>query len=433
MPPAGGDVVSRTRAQGKGRRRRQQQTPSLPLDVVLAIAARTDAATLVRCAATCAEARRRLADDGDLRSRLRLRHTDRFVLPLLRGDLVHVEDSFRRKKDMYLVDAAAAAAGGDCKVRRVTTGGFPLSSRDGLVLLRMDKELRVCDPATGRSHAVPLPPPESSSPSSIRFTGDKKYVLLVGDGEDGGSNSIATTGRPFQILLAGLEVSPHRRYLKFQTFSPELGGGASWSSRAEIRVPNLHGSQLKRGLGRDLVIGGAVHWLCLTDAGHYSLKLHVKTAQVAVAALPESVPHSPYSWWYKPLLATSAAGGSGSPVLLIADGNRVLAWGQAKQTTKWKPQPQVVVDMEAMLRFLDGAGGTRPISWSTPQLELEWFAEMSGAVLIRMANYHFFWFDLQSMEIVRCFSDARVGYGSYHCPYEMSLSDWVPAFSSKAV
>ncbi|CAL5084555.1 unnamed protein product [Urochloa decumbens] len=427
MPGGGG--VSRPRAQGRGRRRRQQQTPSLPLDVVLAIAARTDASTLVRCAATCTEARRRLADDdpSNLRRRLRLRHTDRFVLPLLRGDLVHVNDICRRKTDTYLVDAAAAVDAGGCKVRKVTTGGLPLSSCDGLLLLRMDKELRVCDPATGRSHAVPLPPPEPL-PSSVKFNGN--YVLLVGDGEDAGTTSSASTGRPFQILLAGLDVSPHRRYLQLRTFSPERGG--AWSPYAEIRIPNLQGSQLKRGMGRALVIGGAVHWLCRTDAGHYSVKLHVKAAQVSVAALPESVPHSPYSWWLEPLLATSSAGGGGSPVLLVADGNRVLCWAQAKQTAKWKPQPRVVVDTEAMLRFLDGAGGTRPLAWSTPQLELEWFAERSGAVLIRMANHHFFWLDLQSMEIVRWFSDARIRYGSKHCPYEMSLSDWVPTFSSTA-
>ncbi|CAL5085284.1 unnamed protein product [Urochloa decumbens] len=433
MPGGGGGVVPRPRAQGRGRRRRQKQTPSLPLDVVLAIAARTDAATLVRCAATCAEARRRLVDDdpSNLRRRLRLRHTDRFVLPLLRGDLAHVnDDSYRRKSDTYLVDAAAADG---CKVRRVTTGGRPLSSRDGLLLLRMDKELRVCDPATGRSHAVPLPPPETL-PDSVKFNG--KYVLLVGDGEDGGGGSSNSTGRSFQILLACLEVSPHRRYLQLVTFSPERGG--AWSPCGEIRIPNLQGSKMKRGLGRGraVVIGGAVHWLCLTDAGHYSVKLHVKTAQVAVAALPESVPISPYRWRHERLLAASSAGSGGSPVLLVADGNRVLCWAQAKQTAKWKPQPRVVVDTETMLRFLDGAGGTRPSTsmWSTThQLELEWFAERSGAVLIRMADYHFFWLDLQSMEIIRWYSDTRISYGSKHCPYEMSLSDWVPTFNSTAV
>jgi hypothetical protein len=423
MSAGGGNVTTtRPREQGRSRRQHHHQTPSLPLDVVLAIAARTDAPTLVRCAATCADARRRLADDPNLRARLRLRHTDRFVLPLLRGDLAHVVDSFSRNSDTYLVDADG---GRTCRMRRVTTGGFPLASRDGLLLLRMDKELRVCNPATGRSQAIPLP---ESLPGSAQLYG--KYALLVGDGEDGDSGG-AIVGRSFQVIFAYLELSLHRRYLHVQTFSPERG---AWSGFTEIRTPNLHGSSLKRGLDKALVVGGAVHWLCLTNTGAYAVKLHVRSAQVTVTTLPEGFPRSKESWWHEtPLLATSSAGGS--PVVLVARGNKILAWAQAKQTAKWKAQPQVVVDVEAMLRFLDSVGGTRPSAWTRPELKLEWFAERSGVVLVRMANGsgHFFWLDLQSMAIVRWFSDPRISYESTHCPYEMSLSDWVPTFSSSAV
>ncbi|OEL17018.1 hypothetical protein BAE44_0021962 [Dichanthelium oligosanthes] len=427
MPGGGGGDVARPRAPGRGRLQRQpqHQTPSLPLDVVLAIAARTDAATLVRCAATCADARARLADNPNLRARLRLRHTDRFVPPLLRGDLVHTHVGFYtdRKSELYLLDTAVTRdAAATCRLRRVTTGGFPLASRDGLLLLRMDKNLRVCDPATGRSQTVPLP---ESLPVAVQHNG--KYVLLVGDGEDGGAGAITGTGRPFQVLLACLELSQHRRYLRIQIFSSDH---AAWSRATDIRTPNLQGSRLKRGLGRALVVGGAVHWLCLTDTGAYALKLHVRAAQVTVTTLPESVPQS-HNWWHEPLLATSSAGGS--PVVLFADGGKVLAWAQSKQTAKWKPQPQVVVETEAMLRFLDSAGGTKPSVWTTSELDLVWFAERSGAVLIRMSHDHFFWLDLQSMEIVRWFSDRRIMYGAQHCPYEMNLSDWVPTFSSSTL
>ncbi|PUZ73332.1 hypothetical protein GQ55_2G466100 [Panicum hallii var. hallii] len=234
MPDGGGSDVTKPRAQGSARRPPRHQAPSLPLDVLLAIAARTDAPTLVRCAATCAEPRRRLADDDPaslrLRLRLRLRHADgRFVPPLLRGGLVRVR-GFRRTRDMYPVDAR--------RMRRVTTGGVPLASRDGLLLLRMPQELCVCDPATGRSQVIPLP--LESLPVDVR---NGKYVLLVGG--DGGAGAIL--GRPFQVHLADLELSRHRRYLRFQTFSPAR---CAWSRCTEIRTPNLQGSRLRRGLGK---------------------------------------------------------------------------------------------------------------------------------------------------------------------------------------
>ncbi|KAL6657129.1 hypothetical protein ACP70R_004909 [Stipagrostis hirtigluma subsp. patula] len=171
----GGDVV-RSRAQARGRRRRRQATP-LPLDVVLAIAARSDAATLVRCAATCADVRSRVADDPAFGGRLRLRRTDRFVLPLLRGHLVERRAGRREESGLYLVDTTTAGAP---RLRRVPgavpsgAAGEPMrlesvTLRDGLLLLRMAeteawtyrlrRELRVRDLATGRSLTLP-PEPE---------------------------------------------------------------------------------------------------------------------------------------------------------------------------------------------------------------------------------------------------------------------------------
>nr|CAB3452474.1 unnamed protein product [Digitaria exilis] len=112
--------------------------------------------------------------------------------------------------------------------------------------------LRVCDLAIGRSHAVPLPNP----PPAGAAQANQEYALLVG--EEAASSAASTAGRPFQVLFAYIEVSKHRRYLQIQIFSPDHGGGA-WSSRAEIRTPNLHGSHLIRGLGKGMVVGSAVH------------------------------------------------------------------------------------------------------------------------------------------------------------------------------
>jgi hypothetical protein len=158
-------------------------------------------------------------------------------------------------------------------VRKVTAE-FPsalLASRDGLLLVRAAKELRVCEPATGRSQILPSEPTFPGHTIN-RYYHPLKYVLLVGDGDEGAAGAY---GRPFQLLIANLQLSHHRRHLQIQIFSSEHD---SWGPFTEIRIPNLYGSHLKQPLDRALVVGGAVHWLCLTDSGSYVIKLHVRSA-----------------------------------------------------------------------------------------------------------------------------------------------------------
>uniref|UniRef100_A0A8R7UQV1 F-box domain-containing protein n=2 Tax=Triticum urartu TaxID=4572 RepID=A0A8R7UQV1_TRIUA len=144
---------SRTQPATATARGRRQTTASLPLDVLVDIAARSDPATLVRCAATCVDMRCRVKEYIRLRGRLRLRHGDRFVLPLLRGHLIR---GHHRKKELFLVDTAAAD---DTTMHRATTiSSVPLASRDGLVLLLVDGELRVCNQVTATSQTLPPEP-----------------------------------------------------------------------------------------------------------------------------------------------------------------------------------------------------------------------------------------------------------------------------------
>nr|CAB3458882.1 unnamed protein product [Digitaria exilis] len=123
----GGGGVSSLGAQAGGRPKRQ--TPPLPLDILLEIAARSDPATLIRCAATCRDMRRRAADPA---ATFRLRHTGgRFVLPLLRGHLTG--PTYRPTGDdhQYLLDTTAAMA------TKLTTARLPSSSsRRGDVRVR---------------------------------------------------------------------------------------------------------------------------------------------------------------------------------------------------------------------------------------------------------------------------------------------------------
>nr|CAB3459700.1 unnamed protein product [Digitaria exilis] len=87
------------------RPRRRNHAASIPLDLVLEIAARSDPATLLRCAAACRELRRHISDPIFFHGRLRLRrHADQFVPSLLRGGLVD-----RRDRNLILVDKTGAA------------------------------------------------------------------------------------------------------------------------------------------------------------------------------------------------------------------------------------------------------------------------------------------------------------------------------------
>ncbi|RLN34466.1 hypothetical protein C2845_PM03G15420 [Panicum miliaceum] len=375
----GGDGILRSPAPVRGR---QQRRPKwLPLDVVTAIAARSDPATLVRCAATCRDARRRVVDDPGFRGRLRLRHTDRFR----QGQGRRVPGRHHR--------------GG--RHQRLE----PLDSRDGLLLVREAAgRLRVCDPATRRS--------QTCFPPETGYTGSGSYVLLVGDGEGGGA-----VERPFQVLKANLALSPYPRWrcLDFQTFSPEHD---MWGPCTTILTPSLDGGRchgesppLVSEHSRPLVVGDVVHWLCLTDTGSYVLMLHVGAARVNVTTLPASFPRAPTApphgyrrrgklvGSYSYLLATTSVGGS--PIVLVASDERISAWEQSKHTKLWKQRPQVVIEKEAILRF----GNVRELLQGAhdddDDLELEWFAERSGAVLIRIGDCGFLWLDLQSKAIVK--------------------------------
>ena len=91
-----------------------------------------------------------------------------------------------------------------------------------------------------------------------------------------------------------------------------------------------------------------------------------------------------------------------------------------------------LIDKEAILRFDDGERLVERSARTTAQqvgMELDSFAERSGAVVIRIPRRGFFWLDLQSKKIVRRFPNARCERKKVLCSYEMCLSSWVPTFS----
>ncbi|TVU37379.1 hypothetical protein EJB05_10690, partial [Eragrostis curvula] len=308
------------------------------------------------------------------------------------------------KSELYLVDTTAADA---TKVRMVT-GDFPsspLASRDGLLLVRAAKELHVCDPATGRSQVLPSEPTFPRDDPGQDYD-PLKYVLFAGDSAGGGTG--ATVGRPFQLLIARLALSQHRYHLQIQIFSSEHD---TWGPYTEVRIPNLYGVRLIRDLGMALVVGGAVHWLCLTNCGSYVIKLHVRAAQVTARELPGSFPS--YGWHAQYLVATASPGGS--PIVLVADNGNISAWSQSKQTMKWKQKPQLVIDDDELFRYALDMGGVRPVQ-VTEKVQLHWFAERSGLVLIEIRYCGFIWLDIRTMEI------GKVVLGSFDKLQNRTLS-----------
>ncbi|TVU37375.1 hypothetical protein EJB05_10686, partial [Eragrostis curvula] len=255
--------------------------------------------------------------------------------------------------------------------------------------------------------------------------GEVHYVLLVGDNDDaGGCFSATAVGRPFQVLKANIVLAKHSRYLKMHIFSSEDG---AWGPYTKTRTPQLHGGLRRyRGRCRPLAVGNnTVHWLCLTDAASYVLKIKPQTSIVTVTTLPASFPNTIRHSY---LLVTMAAAG-GTPVMLVADHDKITAWAQAKRTAKWAKEPQVVAECEAILRLLQYQDGWRQSILADQNLHvhLMWFAQRSGIVLVTIDARGSFWLDLRSMKIVR---SSRTLNGDANYPYEMDLASWVPTFSS---
>ncbi|TVU37383.1 hypothetical protein EJB05_10695, partial [Eragrostis curvula] len=402
---------------------------SLPLDVLLEIAARSDPVTLVRFAATCRAVRRRVADPTFWR-RLRLRHSDRFVPSLLRGHLMmaYKDRSFSNVElqfvDTTTPDATARPVTADDGFLHRTDGKTSMrrqdhvASRDGLLLVwssnnrpPYDSDLCVCDPATRRSQPLPAEP---MFRNEVARTLWQPYVLLVGDGE---SDAAGGVGQPFQVLKTNLALSPNHRFLKIHIFSSDTG---MWGPYVEIQAPDLHGSRLLKGEEKPLVVDGSVHWLCVTDKGNYVLKLQVGEAKVVVTELPATFPRPMKMYRDLEYLLVTTSPSCGSLMVLVAGRRKISAWVQEKQTGKWKEEAQDVIENDDIPR--------EKTRHHTFDVWLHWFAERSCIVLIEMKGYGFFLLDIRSMKIVNRYETWSM-YAANDHPYEMHLSSWVPTFS----
>ncbi|CAL5097770.1 unnamed protein product [Urochloa decumbens] len=363
-------------------------TPLL-VDLILEIAARSDPATLVRCAAACKDLRRHIADPG-FRRRLRLRRSDdRFVPSLLRGHLVvgnsgvHDELRFFDTTSPYATKLLSAAA---CFPRGPYSEPLP-------------------------AIAIPHPPEPNS---------DAHYVLLGGGGG---------IDRPFRVLKVRLvlDQSGNVSGLRITVFLSEQNKWGTCSTK--VPAPGIHGRSRSSRLTNPLVVGDdAVHWLCLTDTASYILTLHAvgAAAQVTSTRLPARIHGACREARLHHMVLASMSPG-GRPVVLVADSDRISMWAQHEHSARWKERPETVVDKEAVERYTQ-TGGLMGRWIGVPQLE--WFAERSGVVLFRFISFGgWFWLDLRSMEVVRWF---HPGFSwvptSISFPFEIDLASWAPTF-----
>ncbi|CAN6330877.1 unnamed protein product [Urochloa humidicola] len=406
----------------------------LPMDVMVNIAWGTDLATVVRCAATCKDFRRRIGDPSSSlgRRRLHLRRGDRLVPSLLGGQLIP-----KWGEDLYVEDRACNLIATGCLHQREKGRcvPVPIVARGGLVLVRVIRDdqpagaaarLRVCNPATGRVQTLPLGP---------EFKG--LFVLLVGEGE--GRSAV---GRPFNVLnVASVSTglclrSPSRRF-QLQMFSSEWG---RWGPSDKIRSDSDPGGHSSCSLpplpGRHLLVGGILYWVCRDGHRGWYYVYKLDGAGLWSKMLPTSFHRECEFSCLGPQQMLLAAEVGGSPVVLVANHRRISAWTMSdhtatwrdrwswtmsERTARWKEQPHVVVEYEAIRKFgnVEGSLGT---------VQLEWFAESSGIVQLSTKRCGFFWLHLQSRKIIRHFPGSLY---TRTCPYEiLDLSSWVPTLGT---
>ncbi|CAL4936919.1 unnamed protein product [Urochloa decumbens] len=259
--------------------------PALPADLLLEIAARSDARTIFRCSATCKLLRRAILRPGFVRHVVSRGPPDdeAVVPPSILGALgetftfVHPIATASCHFERHLVAYLSRSAAG------LLEEYAPLASRRGLVVLgrresetnrrrrsseserRRRQDLCVYDPLTDGRTFLPVPPDIG------RDGNDHPYRGLHGD---------VTVFARYVLLTAADGIG-----CSFMLLAADMTKNLDCSSR--IRVQTVYDDDA-------VVIGGVVHWLMhIGDsfvrniAGKYILTYDVKAATVGSVDLPD--------------------------------------------------------------------------------------------------------------------------------------------------
>ncbi|XBH59705.1 hypothetical protein VPH35_114397 [Triticum aestivum] len=339
------------------RKRQQKNNPRaprasrmLPADLLLAIAARSDARTIVRCAATSKSLRREIADPSFIRqaatgvvpTRILLAHTRR-----------HRRKNHRRKPFVSLVHPATPAAmcftdkhlapfvarsAADDLLGRYD----PVTSRGGLIVLvrrhyvheHRYSDLCVYDPMTGDRTFLSKPPGISFDRSCIGCPCHPCVLLTAADGVNGSSFLLFFAHRAWCQFKAA-------NSMRIQMAALSDNGNVSWGPVTEhfgAPLGNHHDEH------DDAVVlpGGVIHWL---QHGSQILTYDVSTRKLGTVELPAMPTNN------KPVQRHLRTSPDRRLRFLVADVFMITMWIQLPGGHGW--ERQAVIDMEEKLRLFE--------------------------------------------------------------------------------
>uniref|UniRef100_K3ZMP2 F-box domain-containing protein n=1 Tax=Setaria italica TaxID=4555 RepID=K3ZMP2_SETIT len=243
--------------------------PALPSDLVLEVVARSDVATLLRCAASCKPLRRDILNPAFIRRPGRV--------PGFPANALRPGASSDARRGVPLGEAPRAVRV-PRRRRRLRRPPGPLRARDvapRLVVLRrrhadVPRELGICvyDPMNGGRAFLPDPPEMARYSPDDGFS---TYVLLTAS--DGIGCSFLLLAADFTMLLY-----PARSVKVLTVSSPDAGGG-EWSPVTSAATHRRSHCSLLHADCSAVVLGGAVHWVMYGTGYH----LHVLTYDVRAA------------------------------------------------------------------------------------------------------------------------------------------------------
>ncbi|RLN16864.1 hypothetical protein C2845_PM02G06760 [Panicum miliaceum] len=258
--------------------------PPLSFDILLEIVARSDAVTLVRCAASCKPLRRDILNLGFIR---RVCHEPGGVVPpcvlgfLDLGNNDESDDEVvpRPPPACFSLAHPATPAAASFSEKHLTpilarngaanllSSDVPLISRNGLVLLA-----RGCLDVTARAGGPPY---------IDRHSGRVPYTYVLLTPADGICLSFLLLTAEFNSWLTGS--------IKVQTLSGDAAGGA-WGPATSVSHSRSQGSMLQDCCSEVVLGGGLIHWLMYKNEnrpkGYHILTYDVRTAAAVSIELP---------------------------------------------------------------------------------------------------------------------------------------------------
>ncbi|WVZ85949.1 hypothetical protein U9M48_032804 [Paspalum notatum var. saurae] len=366
---------------------------SIPVHLLVDILARSDAATMVRCAATSKPIRRAILDPEFRRATFH----GRFHPAALVGFSYVNAGCYTQLPPMQSLRFDAG----------LLEAFTPVAVRDEIVVLRRrplppqepgcpDPRLLICNSVTGDTTLLPC--------AAVDAAYYPPALLTVGD-----------AGRDFELLVADKWLK------KTQTFSSKDGGwGAVVETNAQLPP---HGQVVYIPTGGSshhaVILGGGavVYWLCFRRVGlgrHRCIRaLDVATKQVTQIELPPD-----YRWRMNCiehkkdealLLATSADGTRLS--LLVSEIFAISSWtleeegGREEASTRWTRR--MLMRKEPIYREAKAmeAGGGPPGRCS---VDFKGFGERSGVVIMHMFEAGLVHLSLGSNEAVLVAHEANM-------------------------